>query len=428
MPGAGPDPGGRAALPRRRRRAAHRRPGPRAVLRGDGRRRPRRHRTAARLRRVGRPGAGRRPVVGRGTAPPGRRRGRAPRRRRHPGHRDRRQGRRRHHRHRRPTGAGRPGVGPQHRAGRPGPPGRRRRLLPRRPVPPLDRRPGRHRGHLRRVLHDAMHATTPAWRCCSRPPRASAARRSTDRAARQVLGALRSRYEVVRGRLRHPDAAAPTPPPWRLADMALLVTTPDVVAVRAAKRQVRLWDRLQIRKAEDTTTVVNRLTRQHRDPAPADRQGHRHQVARDRVPAAFKELQPVVDAGRMHELDGRSHGQAGAVGAGRRTRPGRVAGRTAGPGQPPGASDTDGAQAQGHNAGGGPRFRAGSGSGTGVGLRGRFRVRHPVRRATRLRGGGRRLGSVRSGRSLRGGLSGAAPAGRQRPGAGHRGVPRACSR
>lgn len=91
-----------------------------------------------------------------------------------------------------------------------------------------------------------------------------------------------------------------------MADTALLVLTPDVVAVRAAKRMVRLWDRLQIRKAEDTTTVVNRHTRHTEiQPALVERiTGTR--VARTGVPAAFKELQPSVDAGRMHELDPKS--------------------------------------------------------------------------------------------------------------------------
>jgi len=48
------------------------------------------------------------------------------------------------------------------------------------------------------------------------------------------------------------------------AEAAVLVTTPDVVAVRAAKRMVRMWDRLQIRKPQDITVAVNRYTRARR--------------------------------------------------------------------------------------------------------------------------------------------------------------------
>src|SRR5690606_37936629 len=82
----------------------------------------------------------------------------------------------------------------------------------------------------------------------------------TDRAARQIGRALRSRYEIVvidcGAQLGGAGAAA-----VEMADTALLVTTPDVIAVRGAKRAVRMWDRLQIRKAEETTVVVNRHTR-----------------------------------------------------------------------------------------------------------------------------------------------------------------------
>ncbi|MFF4112509.1 AAA family ATPase [Streptomyces sp. NPDC001714] len=127
----------------------------------------------------------------------------------------------------------------------------------------------------------------------------------TDRAARQILSALRSRYEVVivdcGAQLGGAGAAA-----VETADLALLVTTPDVVAVRAAKRTVRMWDRLQIRKAEETTVVVNRYTRGTEiQPALIGRITGTA-MAGTPIPANFKELQGAVDAGRMHELDSRS--------------------------------------------------------------------------------------------------------------------------
>lgn len=124
----------------------------------------------------------------------------------------------------------------------------------------------------------------------------------TDRAARQILGALRSRYEVVvadcGAQLGGAGAAA-----VETADTALLVTTPDVVAVRGAKRAVRMWDRLQIRKAEETTVVVNRHTRTTEIQPSLIQKITGTAIARTTVPANFKELQGAVDAGRVHELD-----------------------------------------------------------------------------------------------------------------------------
>ncbi|MFD5734718.1 CpaE family protein [Streptomyces sioyaensis] len=156
-----------------------------------------------------------------------------------------------------------------------------------------------------RVLQDAVHDHHTGLGLLLAPEEGERGEEVDDRAARQILGALRSRYEVVLvdcgSQMQSANAAA-----VELAETALLVTTPDVVAVRAAKRQVRLWDRLQIRKAEDTTTVVNRLTRNTEIQPPLVAKATGTQVARTHVPAAFKELQPCVDAGRMQDLDNRS--------------------------------------------------------------------------------------------------------------------------
>jgi pilus assembly protein CpaE len=156
-----------------------------------------------------------------------------------------------------------------------------------------------------RVLQDAVHAHHTGLGLLLAPEEGERGEEVDDRAARQILTALRSRYEVVivdcGSQMQSANAAA-----VELADAALLVTTPDVVAVRAAKRQVRLWDRLQIRKAEDTTTVVNRLTRNTEIQPPLVAKATGTQVAQTPVPAAFKELQPCVDSGRMQDLDDRS--------------------------------------------------------------------------------------------------------------------------
>ncbi|KUN84569.1 AAA family ATPase [Streptomyces griseoruber] len=126
----------------------------------------------------------------------------------------------------------------------------------------------------------------------------------TDRAVRQIVGALRSRYEVVivdcGAQLSGAGAAA-----VEMADRALLVTTPDVVAVRGAKRTVRMWDRLQVRKAEETTVVVNRHTRGTEIQPPLIQKITGTAVAATAVPANFRELQAAVDAGRVHALDGK---------------------------------------------------------------------------------------------------------------------------
>ncbi|MER6024689.1 AAA family ATPase [Streptomyces sp. NPDC001851] len=156
-----------------------------------------------------------------------------------------------------------------------------------------------------RVLADAVFRHDTGISLLLAPAEGERGEEVTDRAARQIVSALRSRYEVVvvdcGAQLSGAGAAA-----VEMADTALLVTTPDVISVRAAKRTVRMWDRLQIRKAEETTVVVNRHTRSTEIQPALVQRITGTALARTAVPANFKELQGVVDAGRLHELDSRS--------------------------------------------------------------------------------------------------------------------------
>ncbi|GGX68576.1 AAA family ATPase [Streptomyces anandii] len=156
-----------------------------------------------------------------------------------------------------------------------------------------------------RVLADAVFRHDTGVALLLAPGEGERGEEVTDRAARQIVSALRSRYDVVvldcGAQLSGASAAA-----VEMADTALLLTTPDVVAVRAAKRTVRMWDRLQIRKAEETTIVVNRHTRGTEIQPPLIQKITGTAVAGTAVPANFKELQGAVDAGRVHELDNRS--------------------------------------------------------------------------------------------------------------------------
>ncbi|MFI6400982.1 CpaE family protein [Streptomyces sp. NPDC050548] len=156
-----------------------------------------------------------------------------------------------------------------------------------------------------RVLADAVFRHDTGMALLLAPGEGERGEEVTDRAARQIVSALRSRYEVVvidcGAQMSGASAAA-----VEMADTALLFTTPDVVAVRAAKRTVRMWDRLQIRKAEETTIVVNRHTRGTEIQPALIQRITGTAVAATVIPANFRELQGAVDAGRLHELDNKS--------------------------------------------------------------------------------------------------------------------------
>ncbi|WP_190620527.1 CpaE family protein [Streptomyces venezuelae] len=156
-----------------------------------------------------------------------------------------------------------------------------------------------------RVLQDAVYDDASGLALLLAPADGERGEEVDDWAARHVVGALRNRYELVvvdcGTQVTGANAAA-----VEMADVAVLVTTPDVVAVRAAKRMVRMWERLQVRKAEDTAMVVNRWSK-HTEIQPAlIEKITKTRATRTPVPAAWKELQAVVDAGRVQDLDNRS--------------------------------------------------------------------------------------------------------------------------
>lgn len=156
-----------------------------------------------------------------------------------------------------------------------------------------------------RVLADAVFRHDSGLSLLLAPAEGERGEEVTDRAARHLVTALRARYEVVVVDCgAHLDSAGAVA--VENADTALLVTTPDVVSVRGARRAVRLWDRLQIRKPTETTVVVNRHTRSSEIQPSLVQRITGTSLARTTVPAHFKELQAVVDAGRVHELEARS--------------------------------------------------------------------------------------------------------------------------
>ena len=153
-----------------------------------------------------------------------------------------------------------------------------------------------------RVLQDAVYPHESGLGLLLAPGEGERGEEVDDRAARQIVGALRARYDAVivdcGGQLTAGSAAA-----VELADQTVLLTTPDVVSVRAAKRMVRLWSRLRIRAADEAVALVNRASRLSDIQPPLIARIVGTPVARSTVPANFKELQTAVDAGRVQDLD-----------------------------------------------------------------------------------------------------------------------------
>lgn len=156
-----------------------------------------------------------------------------------------------------------------------------------------------------RVLQDAVFAHESGLGLLLAPGEGERGEEVDDRAARQIITALRARYDIVvidcGTQLNAANAAA-----IETSDTAVLLTTPDVVAVRAAKRMVRAWDRLQIRSAEETLTLVNRTSRYTEIQPPLIARIVGTPVAGTTIPSNYKELQSALDAGRIQDLEAKS--------------------------------------------------------------------------------------------------------------------------
>ncbi|WP_052809378.1 AAA family ATPase [Streptomonospora alba] len=118
----------------------------------------------------------------------------------------------------------------------------------------------------------------------------------TGRAARQILGALRSRYDLVLvdcGTATTEASAMAV----ELADTAVLLVTPDLPALRAAQRVVAMWGRLQIRDSHEATALLMRHSRKNEIQPDFARKLLATPILRTAVPAAYRAVEEASNTG-----------------------------------------------------------------------------------------------------------------------------------
>ncbi|WP_116244294.1 AAA family ATPase [Nocardiopsis sp. FIRDI 009] len=116
------------------------------------------------------------------------------------------------------------------------------------------------------------------------------------RAARRILSALRSRYELVvvdcGSTMNEATAMA-----VELADTATVTVTPDVPAMRGAQRLMAMWERLQIRPQDSVFSLITRHSRKNEVQPDFLRQLLGTRVLRTPVPANYRALEPGENNG-----------------------------------------------------------------------------------------------------------------------------------
>lgn len=130
--------------------------------------------------------------------------------------------------------------------------------------------------------------------------------------ARNVLGGLRSRFDLVLvdagSYVSDATAAA-----CELADRALVVATPDVPALRGAQRLLGLWERLEV-AGTDARLLLNRASRKVEVQPDLARKVVRLPLVETRIPASFQALEDAANTGAPDRLDDKKVREAfGAV-------------------------------------------------------------------------------------------------------------------
>ncbi|GAA2263310.1 hypothetical protein GCM10010402_18690 [Actinomadura luteofluorescens] len=146
------------------------------------------------------------------------------------------------------------------------------------------------------VLADALFAHRDGPHVLLAPAEGERAEEVTETATRQILVALRSRYDAVivdcGAQLTDANAVA-----IETADRVLVTASPDLPALRGVRRLVELWERLSVRKKEDVGVVLVRHSRRDEVQPDFARRVLTAPLLKTAVPADFRAVEEAVNTG-----------------------------------------------------------------------------------------------------------------------------------
>lgn len=152
-----------------------------------------------------------------------------------------------------------------------------------------------------RQLDESLSAHPSGLRVLLPPPEGERAEDITGDIARRILGALRTRFDVVIvdvGTIVTEGGAVAT----ELADETVIVTTPDVPSMRSANRLLQLWERLRIRK-DHVRVLVNRYSRDSEVQPELVARVVDAPVLKSTLPSDFRALEAAANTGDATRLE-----------------------------------------------------------------------------------------------------------------------------
>lgn len=154
-----------------------------------------------------------------------------------------------------------------------------------------------------RHLDEALYAHRTGLRVLLPPVEGELGEDVRGGVAQRILGGLRSRFDVLivdAGAIMTEAAATAV----EMADHALVVTTADVLSLRAANRLVALWERLSIRRGE-VHALVTRVSRDSEVQPELCRRVLSVPTLRTTVPARYRELEAAANTGNPDRIGDR---------------------------------------------------------------------------------------------------------------------------
>ena len=88
-----------------------------------------------------------------------------------------------------------------------------------------------------------------------------------------------------------------------MASQVIVVTTPDVLALRGVRRMRELWKRLGVREDEDVKIVLNQASRRREIQPDLARKVVGDTMAQTTIPADFNALEAAVNTGSPSRME-----------------------------------------------------------------------------------------------------------------------------
>jgi pilus assembly protein CpaE len=152
-----------------------------------------------------------------------------------------------------------------------------------------------------RSLDDTLYVHSSGLRLLLAPERGEDGEDVGGTAARGILAGLKFQYDLVIcdvGSVMTEAGAVAV----EMASDVLVVTTPDVPALRAANRLLALWDRLRIRSG-DARVLLNLVSKEHEIQPDFARKVLAAPLLDTTIPAGFRDLEPALNTGAPERLE-----------------------------------------------------------------------------------------------------------------------------